>query len=30
MLAVPDLRVVDRRVARRVLLPGYARLVLQA
>jgi hypothetical protein len=30
LLAVPGVRVVDRRVARRVLIPGYARLVLQA
>jgi cytochrome P450 len=29
VLAVPGVRVVDRRVARRVLIPGYARLVLQ-
>jgi cytochrome P450 len=29
VLAVPGLRVVDRRVARRVLIPGYSRLVLQ-
>jgi hypothetical protein len=29
VLAVPGVRVVDRRVARRILIPGYARLVLQ-
>lgn len=28
VLAVPNLRVVQRRVSRRVLIPGYARLVL--
>jgi cytochrome P450 len=29
VLSVPGLRVVDRRVARRVLIPGYAQLVLK-
>jgi cytochrome P450 len=30
VLAAPGVRVVDRRVARRVLIPGYGRLVLAA